>query len=252
MLRLRLSATLLLGTCLSLPGSAATAAANSPPKPLAKEDSVFAAKVISNHLCPCGCGALLPGGSRPGTCFGCSVGKAEVARLKEGLAEGRSRANLLLELQEPVLIDVFADYSDRNLAGIWQRALRLAEEFNQHHVILRTPGRSQGARLAIRLAECARQQGAFGRTQEALIHHKGPWDQETLLLLAADQGLTVERLRTCFVRLDVEPQIRKDREHAADRQIERYPTITINRQVVSNEESALREALRRVIEKGSF
>ena len=117
MLGLRFSTTLLLGTCLALPGSSANAAAASPPPSLTREDSVFAAKIISDHLCPCGCGNFLPGSSKARTCFGCSVGKAEVARLDEGLAADRSRVDLLLELQESVIIDVFADYSDHGLGS---------------------------------------------------------------------------------------------------------------------------------------
>ena len=59
-------------------------------------------------------------------------------------------------------------------------------ELRHHRVVLRTQARSASARRAVALAECARLQGSFASMQRALIHHRGPFDDDSLLRLAHD------------------------------------------------------------------
>lgn len=197
-------------------------------------------------LCPCGCGSHLPGSSKLPACFGCSVGKAELASIREGLKAGRTPVELLLELSRPVLVDVFADYTDPGLRETWTRAKRVASELHQNRVVLRTPGRSPEAIHAVKLAECARERGAFFRVQEALVRHTGPWDQAALVALARGAGLETNGLGECLEHTDVAAQIAKDREHARERGIARGPAVSVNRAVVPDADAELRRAIRKV------
>ena len=81
-------------------------------RPLSAKDSAFVRNTVNTTLCPCGCGNYLPGSINKPVCFGCSVGKAEIARMEEGLATGHSRGEMLMQIRESIIIDVFADYSD--------------------------------------------------------------------------------------------------------------------------------------------
>ena len=131
------------------------------------------------------------------SCFGCSVGKAEVTFIRESLASGRSLSEILIALRELVLVEVFADYTDPRLSEIWQRARRVARDLGQHRVVLRAPGFGENARRALAMAECARGSGQFTRVQSALIAHPGPWDEASVTEVAwsalRGAGLTAVR-----------------------------------------------------------
>ena len=221
-------------------------------KQLTTDDSAFVRKVIDESLCPCGCGNYLPGSSQAHACFGCAVGTSEVARMIDGLKAGRSHAEILLSIRSSVIIDVFADYTDRGLATTWEQVQRVARAYEIDRIVLRTPGGTRSARSAVRLVECARRQGLYTAMQLALIDHTGPWDTESLLAVASRLGVDVEQARTCLAGVDVDPQIMKDREHASNRGLNRYPAVTINRVPVTAREDALRQAVRELLEDSSF
>ena len=202
--------------------------------------------------CPCGCGNYLPGSSNRPACFGCSVGKAELEYIAEGLAAGRTAKQLLLELARPVLVNVFADYTDPELPETWTRAKRVAAELHQHRVALRAPARSPDARRAVALVECARGSGGFFRVQEALIRHRGPWDDATLLEVASAAGLERDRLESCLDTRDVAAQIAKDRAHATERGIASLPAVSVNRAVVPDTDAALRRAIQKAMLENSI
>jgi len=204
-------------------------------------------RLVANQFCPCGCGSQLPGSTKSPACFGCSVGKAEVTFIRESLAAGRAPGQILLDLQDPVLIEVFADYGDPALPKTWERAKRAADAFDQHRVVLRPPVRSPAARRALALSECARAAGRFTPVQQALIRHPGPWDEHALVRIAVEQGLSGDRTRSCLQRIDLTGQVAKDRDHASERSISSFPTVTVNRSVSSDTDSALRDAIRRVL-----
>jgi predicted DsbA family dithiol-disulfide isomerase len=235
---------------ISIPTS--NAATRAPVPTLTAKDSAFVKSTINSTLCPCGCGNYLPGSRSKPTCFGCSVGKAEIARLEEGLAAGDSRVALLMQTKESIIIDVFADYSDSDLSTTWNRAQRVAKETGQHRVVLRTPGRTEVARRAVAAVECARLQGRFSEMQKALIEHEGPWDVSALADIAQRLGLHRQTIQTCMMTADIHPQILKDREHSGNRSIQRYPTITINREIVINQDGALKRAVQRLLSQGSL
>jgi hypothetical protein len=230
-----------------------TEAANRPQvHPLTPADSAFMQRAVDNHDCPCGCGNQLPGSTGGRACFGCSVGKAEVSRLQEGLARGDSRTALLLAMESDVLVDVFADYSDRNLPRVWAMVRKAAEAAQIGRVVLRTPGRTRGDRRAVALVECARDQGMFSRMQERFVKHTGPWDDISLLRIAADEGLDTTLAFDCLQLKDVQQQVAKDRQHATQRNLHRFPAVSVDRTSVRASEAALREALREAVARRSY
>lgn len=217
----------------------------------AEGEAEVARRLAAGAFCACGCGNHLPGSPQLPACFGCSVGKAELAFIREGLAAGRSPQEILLDLSNPVLVDVFADYPDEGLRATWERARRLAQELGYHRLVLRTRARGADARRGVALAECARLVGRFGPVQEALIRHSGPWDEGALLNLAQAQGLDRDTTRACVGRVDVEAQIEKDRNHAKEHGIGSLPAVFVNRERVDDSEEALRRAIQSVLRRGS-
>ena len=161
-------------------------------------------RLAAGAFCVCGCGTHLPGSRHAPTCFGCSVGKADLAFIRESLASGRTPQEIMLELTDPILVEVFADYDDAGLPAIWELAQRVATELNHHRVVLRTRARTASAQRAVALAECSRLDGFFASMQRILIHHGGPWDEDTLLRLAERENprenteLTSEAVRSCL------------------------------------------------------
>ncbi len=209
-------------------------------------------RLVAGASCVCGCGSHLPGGSHAPVCFGCSVGKADLAFIEEELAAGRTPKEILLELADPILVEVFADYDDERLPAIWQRARRVAGELRHHRVVLRTQARSRGAWRAVALAECARLEGSFTSMQRALIRHGGPWDEDSLLRLAAREGLALAAMRSCLAAVDVQPQIDKDRGHASGRGVGDRPALFVDREPVDDSDAALRRAIQSAIRAESI
>lgn len=208
--------------------------------------------ILADRGCPCGCGRYLPGSNHAPACFGCSVGKTEISRVSEGLRDGRQPAEIILELGESGLIDVFADYTDKDLPEVWGMARRTAAGLGQHRVTLRTPGHSDDARRAIRLAECARDGGRFFAVQQSLVDHDGPWDVETLLRLADGHGLDTNVVRKCLEKKRIRAQVDKDNQHAQWFGIRRYPGLAVNRQAIDATPAALRKAILQLIEDESI
>jgi len=163
----------------------------------------------------------------------------------------------MLELTDPILVEVFADYDDSRLPAIWDRVKRVATELGHHRVVLRTQARTPTAQRAVALAECGRLSGSFTSMQSILIHHAGPWDEDSLLRLAERENLrenaklTSETLRGCLTTVDVQAQIDKDRDHANHRGIGDDPAIFVNQISVENSGSALRRAIEAALRAGS-
>ena len=209
-------------------------------------------EIIKDRFCPCGCGRFLPGGPTEPSCFGCSVGKAEVTRVVEGLAAGRRPADMILELGEPVTVDVYSDYTDPELRKLWSQATRVAGEFNQHRVIVRAPGETEEARRALRAVECARSSGLFSGVQRAMIAHDGPWDTATLVELAVQEGVDRAKAQSCIAGATVRKQWQKDRQHAAIYGVPFYPSVSVNRVPVDSTDDAIRKAIREVLRDDSI
>ena len=209
-------------------------------------------RLAAAAFCACGCGNHLPGGPHAQVCFGCSVGKADLAFIHEGLAAGRTPEEILVELADPLLVEVFADYDDKRLPVIWERARRVTGELYNHRVVLRTQARSAGARRAVALAECARLEGSFASLQRALIRHGGPWDEDSLLRLAGREGLDLTSMRSCLAAVDVQPQIDKDRDHAGGRGVGDRPALFVNRKPVDDSDAALRRAIESAVRADSI
>lgn len=202
-----------------------------------------AERLATGASCACGCGSHLPGGPHGPVCFGCSVGKADLAFIRESLAAGTTSREIELRLNDPMLLEIFADYDDDRLPALWARAQRVADELRHHRLVLRTRARSAGARRAVALAECARLAGSFKSMQRALIRYNGPWDEDSLLHLAAREGLRITSTRSCLATVDVQPQIEKDRQHAAQRNVADRPTLFVNRKLIEGSDAALRRAI---------
>ena len=218
----------------------------------AKSDTAVAQTILAERYCPCGCGNFLPGSANSPACFGCSVGKAEITRVLEGLAEGRTPKDIIAELNEKVLIDVFADYTVDGLPEAWDLAKRVSAEYDQYRVVLRPLGGTENARRAIRLSECARSQGMFTIMHEALIEHSGPWDTATLIALATKHGLAGDKIAECFLRVDISAQMAKDRQHAKLLNANDFPAVSVNRKLCPPNEESLRKAIRKVLIEGTI
>lgn len=203
--------------------------------------------IINDRKCPCQCGSYLPGSKKTPSCFGCSVGKGDVSRALEGLDAGLEPVDLMFLLDETVLVNVFADYTDEGLAATWANAVQAVQANGVHRVVLRPTAKTEAARRAMQLAECAREQRQFARMNEALIKHGGPWDLETLVALAEGIGMDGEAVKECVHELDIDPMIVKNRQHAEQRRIDNFPAVFVNRERVADDEQALREAIREVL-----
>ncbi|MGR3219848.1 MAG: DsbA family protein [Candidatus Anammoxibacter sp.] len=217
-----------------------------------KEIAEIASEILSDKLCPCQCGNYLPNNSKSPACFGCSVGKAEITHVLESLEAGRTPLSVSMDLMTPVIIEVFADYTNNDVSQIWNLVKRVSGELHQTRVVLRTPGFTLEGRRAVKLAECARLNGQFNTMQTALIDHQGPWDRETLVNLAGKNRYNVKQIEACLDILDVNAQTAKDLQHAKERNIRTYPTVTINRQKIPNTAYAIRRSIEKIILKDSI
>ncbi|MCH7548057.1 MAG: DsbA family protein [Candidatus Krumholzibacteriota bacterium] len=221
-------------------------------KPLTAEQATTARELINAHRCPCGCGHYLPGSKSQPACFGCSVGKWDVSFIIEGLSDGRSRGDIVLDLTQNMLIDVFADYGDPTLPEVWERARRIAGESDIERVVLRPMGRSENGVTALKLVEFARGAGRFAQMHELLITWEGPWDDRSLTRLATEIGLSEDDARAFMREADVTAQINKNRQHAQMREINGLPAVTVNGEPVADTDDALRRAIRKVMLEDSM
>ena len=208
--------------------------------------------ILSGRRCPCQCGNYLPGSSKSPACFGCSVGKSEITHVLEGLNAGKEPNDVVLDLMSPILIEVFSDYTNKDISKVWNKVKRIAMETHQTRVVLRAPGLTVEAHMVVKLAECARKNMEFNIVQERLLNHNGPWDRNTLLGITAQSSHDEKQIDACLNMIDIEAQISKDRQHAVERCIRSYPTITVNRQIIANSESDIKKAIERIILKESI
>jgi predicted DsbA family dithiol-disulfide isomerase len=103
------------------------------------------------------------------------------------------------------------------------------------------------AQRAIKIAEYARFNGKFSIIQEALINHNGPWDWRILIDLVAQYDQIPEQINVYINSIEIEQQIAKDQQHARERGIESYPTITINNIIVLATDTAIRQTIEKIL-----
>ncbi len=209
-------------------------------------------EILAERFCPCQCGRFLPGSPNPPACFGCSAGKNEISYVLESLEGGRKPEAIVMDLNSPIIIDVFADYTDPNLAKVWKMVKQVSKELHQFRIVLRAPGLTREALRALKLVECARLDGKYSVVQEAMINHQGPWDWDTLIQLAARHGQTQEQTKASINLIDVEAQIAKDQQHARERGIGMFPAITINHQITPNTAQAIHRKIWELLGKESI
>jgi hypothetical protein len=212
-----------------------------------KEIIELADEILANRKCPCQCNNYLPGSSNLPACFGCSAGKSEISYVLESLESGKKTTEIMMNLNSPIIIDIFADYTNANISKVWKLVKTVSGELHQNRVVLRTPGLTAEARRAIKLAEYARLNGNFCKIQEALIDHQGPWDWNTLINLVAQNDMNTEQIRAYADEINIERQITKDQQHAKERGIDTYPTTTINNQITPNIDTAIRHAIQKIL-----
>lgn len=212
-----------------------------------KEFIESADEILANRKCPCQCGKYLPGSSNLHVCFGCSVGKAEISYVLESLESGKETSEIVMNIDSPIIIDIFADYTNPNISKVWNLAKTVSSELHQRRVVLRPPGLTREAQRAIKIAEYARFNGKFSIIQEALINHNGPWDWRTLIDLVAQYDQIPQNINEYINSIAIEQQIAKDQQHAKERGIESYPTITINNIVVLDTDTAIRQTIQKIL-----
>ena len=211
------------------------------------EISKKANEILADRRCPCQCGKHLPGSSNLPACFGCSAGKAEISYVLESLESGKETGEIVLNLDSPIIIDIFADYTNPNISKVWKLAKTVSSELHQRRVVLRPPGLTVEAQRAIKIAEYARFNGKFSIIQEALINHNGPWDWRTLIDLVAQYDQVPKKINEYINSIEIEQQISKDQEHAKERGIESYPTITINNKIVPDTNTAILQTIQKIL-----
>jgi hypothetical protein len=212
-----------------------------------KESIELADEILAERKCPCQCGKYLPGSSTLPACFGCSAGKAEISYVLESLESGMKTTDIMMNLDSPIIIDVFADYTNPNISKVWKLAKTVSYELHQRRVVLRTPGLTKEAQRAIKIAEYARFRGNFSIIQEALINHNGPWEWRTLINLVAKYDQIPQQINVYINSIEIDQQIGKDQQHAKERGIESYPTITINNIIVPDTDTAIRQAIEKIL-----
>ena len=212
----------------------------------------IASEILAERYCPCQCGRFLPGSSNSPACFGCSVGKNEISYVLESLEAGRKPQEIIMDLNSPITINIYADYTDPYLAKIWKMVKKAANKLRQNRVVLRTPGLTREARRALKLVECARLDGKYSIIQEALINHTGPWDWDTLVQLAAQNGQPKEQTGASVHLIDIEAQIAKDQQHARESGIGMFPAITINHEIIQNTEQAILRKIKEILREESI
>ena len=217
-----------------------------------KEFIDSADEILANRKCPCQCGKFLPGSSNLPACFGCSAGKAEISYVLESLESGKKTTEIMLNIDSPIIIDIFADYTNPNISKVWNLAKTVSSELHQRRVVLRPPGLTREAHRAIKIAEYARFRGNFSIIQEALINHNGPWDWPTLINLVGQYDHIPKHINTYINSIKIEQQVAKDRQHAIERRIESFPTITINNIIVPDTDAAIRQAIEKILLKLSI
>lgn len=204
-------------------------------------------EILANRKCPCQCGNYLPGSSNLPACFGCSAGKAEISYVLESLESGKETGEIVMNLDSPIIIDIFAEYTDPNISKVWNLAKTVSSELHQRRVVLRPPGLTKEAQRAIKIAEYARFIGKFSIIQEALINHNGPWDWRTLIDLVARYDQIPQNINDYINSITIEQQIAKDQQHARERGIESYPTITINNIITPDTDTAIRQTIGKIL-----
>ncbi|NOG83542.1 MAG: hypothetical protein EX341_14295 [Candidatus Scalindua sp. SCAELEC01] len=209
-------------------------------------------EILADRSCPCLCGRSLPGSPNPPACFGCSAGKNEISYVLESLEAGKKPQEIIMDLNSPIIIDVFADYTDPHLAQVWKMVKQISKDLHQFRVVLRAPCLTREALRALKLVECSRLDGKCSAIQEALINHQGPWDWDTLIRLAAKNGQTQEQTKASINLVDVKAQVAKDQQHARERGIGMFPAITINHQLTSNTAQAIQRKIGEILRKESI
>ncbi len=204
-------------------------------------------EILANRKCPCQCGKYLPNSPNLPACFGCSAGKAEISYVLESLESGMKTTDIMMNLDSPIIIDVFADYTNPNISKVWKLAKAVSSELHQRRVVLRPLGLTKEAQRAIKIAEYARFRGNFSIIQEALINHNGPWDWRTLIDLVAQYDQIPQQINVYINSIKIEQQIGKDQQHAKERGIESYPTITINNIIIPDTDTAIRQTIEKIL-----
>ena len=212
-----------------------------------KEGIELAIQILANRKCPCQCNNYLPGSSTLPACFGCSAGKAEISYVLEDLNSGMKITEIMMSLNSPIIIDIFADYTNANISKVWKLAKAVSNELHQRRVVLRPPGLTVVAQRAIKIAEYARFRGNFSIIQEALINHNGPWDWRTLINLVGQYDHIPKQINAYINSIKIEQQIAKDRQHAMERGIVSFPTITINNIIAPDTDIAIRLTIEKIL-----
>jgi len=204
-------------------------------------------EILANRKCPCQCGKYLPNSPNLPACFGCSAGKAEISYVLESLESGKNSDEILLNLDSPIIVDIFADYTNPNTPKLWKLAKTVSTELHQRRVVLRPPGLTMEAQRAIKIAEYARFIGKFSIIQEALINHNGPWEWRTLIDLVAKYDQIPKKINDFINSITIDQQIAKDQQHAMERGVDSYPTITINNVIVPDTDTAIRQTIEKIL-----
>jgi len=177
--------------------------------PLTRKQHQDLKKSLKGRTCPCPCGLPLA------SCFGCSMAKSEHSEAERLVRKGLSSVEVKMELDPPVVILVWFDYTDPEGRSL----LRLLDKLRKRH------GRSirvlrryfpadiekiKGWKDTINAVEIARAAGRYDAAHQLLIRNDGrSWIQK-IRRLPGLLGLDRDDFERGIDDSRFEAQIRKD------------------------------------------
>lgn len=160
-------------------------------------------------------------------------GKAADA-LKENLAylHGDTLPDVGNKKGDVVVVEFF-DYN----CGYCKQAYEAVQEGlnqdkNLRFVFVDLPILSESSKVASKYALAAQKQGKYFELHQALMKFKGPKSDETILKLAADAGLNVDKLKTDLNDPSIEATLSKNQELAQKLAISGTPGFIIGDEIV--------------------
>ncbi len=173
----------------------------------------------------------------------------EILQAREQAAERRLQQESLVERRDEVfdsprspvignpegditLVEFF-DYQCGYCKRMVDQVFQLTEEDPDLRIVLKEfPILGPGSVMAARAALAAGQQGLYAELHNALMQHRGALDEETILGLAAEVGLDVERLRADMDSPEVAAEIEANLALAEALGIRGTPAFIVGDRVV--------------------
>ncbi len=204
-------------------------------------------EALIDRDCPCPCGRALY------DCFGCSAAKSEFSEGEYLIRLGLSAKEISRRLDPPVLVLVWADYTDRAGRELLQTLDQLKRRYEPLIRVRRryfpADGNSlDGWRQTINAIEIARAAGHYEAAHRLLVETKGDRWQKVVSQMPEVLGLDRDDFRRGIAQSRYEQQIRKDLTAGPTQYgVTRSPSLRINEVLI--EEGLSLETIAEQIER---